>query len=107
MTKLQEAEKDVDWLTINLKAFNNTNRTLTNEVDWFHWNGKKLEIVELKDQYAKALQDVKAAEDEYKMSKIKGRNEKGRMEADHRNQVALAENKIKNEQQLRDINPKG
>eukprot|EP00536_Pseudo-nitzschia_multiseries_P008483 jgi/Psemu1/20520/gm1.20520_g len=43
MTKLQDAEEDVDQLTINLKASHNINKTLTNEVNRLHWNRKTLE----------------------------------------------------------------
>eukprot|EP00536_Pseudo-nitzschia_multiseries_P012887 jgi/Psemu1/33371/gm1.33371_g len=69
-------------------------------------------LAKLKDRYAKDLEDAKKiatkeAEDNFKLSKMEWRNEKGRMEADHRNQVALAETKIENEQQLRDIELKG
>eukprot|EP00536_Pseudo-nitzschia_multiseries_P005157 jgi/Psemu1/11862/gm1.11862_g len=69
-------------------------------------------LAELKDQYAKDLEDAKKiatkeAADDFKLSKMEWRNEKGRMEADHRKQVALAENKIENEQRLRDIELKG
>eukprot|EP00536_Pseudo-nitzschia_multiseries_P012390 jgi/Psemu1/31900/gm1.31900_g len=129
-TKLQDAEEDVAKLTIDLKASNNINKTLTNEADRLHHLEQRLEeqknlhqkellqqqlkadakIAKLKDRYAKDLEDAKktatkeAADEFYKMER---RNQKGRMEADHRNQVVLAENKIKNEQRLRDIELKG
>eukprot|EP00536_Pseudo-nitzschia_multiseries_P013479 jgi/Psemu1/35284/gm1.35284_g len=86
-TKLQDAKDNVVQLTIHLKESNNINKTLSNE------DTKKIA--------------TKEAEDNFKLSKMEWRNEKGRMEADHRNQVALAETKIENEQRLRDIELKG
>eukprot|EP00536_Pseudo-nitzschia_multiseries_P004192 jgi/Psemu1/9450/gm1.9450_g len=69
-------------------------------------------LAKLKDRYAKDLEEAKKiatkeAKDNFKLSKMEWRNEKGRMESDHRNQVALAETKIENEQRLRDIELKG
>eukprot|EP00536_Pseudo-nitzschia_multiseries_P015684 jgi/Psemu1/43418/gm1.43418_g len=86
-TKLEDAEDNVAQLTIDLKESNNINKTLNLE------DAKKIA--------------TKEAEDNFKLSKMEWRNEKGRMEADHRNQVALAETKIENEQRLRDIELKG
>eukprot|EP00536_Pseudo-nitzschia_multiseries_P004230 jgi/Psemu1/9528/gm1.9528_g len=104
------------WNGMNLqKEKTNLEQQLEKQKD-LHEKELLQQQTELHDQYAvayaKDLEDAKKtatkeAADEFKLCKMEWRNEKGRMETNHKFQVALAENNIKNEQQLRDMELKG
>eukprot|EP00536_Pseudo-nitzschia_multiseries_P004688 jgi/Psemu1/10544/gm1.10544_g len=78
-TKLQDAEDNVAQLTIDLKEFNNTNKTLSHEQLEKQKDLHEKELLhqqtELSERYTKALEDAKKiatkeAADKFKLSKM-------------------------------------
>eukprot|EP00536_Pseudo-nitzschia_multiseries_P011062 jgi/Psemu1/27741/gm1.27741_g len=109
-TKLQDAEEDVDRLTINLKASNNINKMLTAEkkkTDLEQRLEEQKDYIK-KNSYNnnwKRLQQKKWQMDT-NSTKWSGGMKKGGWKQTTETKL-LAENKIKNKQRLRDIELKG